>query len=84
MRQGPPGGPQGRGGLHPCRGFRPDGRLLRLRATQSEIFPQIRDGSSVPRGQVAELFGLTPGKPLREQGYPNGIPIEVLNFPGVK
>lgn len=55
-----------------------------LSIRQSEIFPQIRDGSSIPRGQVAESFGLTPGKPLREQGYPNGIPIEIINFPGAK
>jgi filamentous hemagglutinin len=31
---------------------------------------------------MAEEFGLIPGKPLREQGYPSGIPIEILNFPG--
>ncbi len=29
-------------------------------------------------------FGLTPGVPLKEQGYPNGIPIEIVNFPGAK
>lgn len=55
-----------------------------LSIRQSEIFPQIRDGNSIPRGQVAENFGLIPGKPLREQGYPNGIPVEVMNFPGAK
>lgn len=33
---------------------------------------------------MAEDFGLIPGVPLREQGYPNGIPIEVMNFPGAK
>lgn len=55
-----------------------------LSIRQSEIFPQIRDGSSIPRGKVARDFGLIPGKPLREQGYPNGIPIEIKNFPGAK
>ena len=53
-----------------------------LSIRQSEIFPQIRDGNSIPRGKVARDFGLIPGKPLREQGYPNGIPIEMINFPG--
>ncbi|MGG2399252.1 DUF637 domain-containing protein [Pseudomonas sp. SH1-B] len=55
-----------------------------LSVRQSEIFPQIRDGSSIPRGDVAREFGLIPGKPLKEQGYPNGIPIEELHFPGAK
>ena len=55
-----------------------------LNIRQSEIFPQIRDGSSIPRGDVAREFGLIPGKPLKEQGYPNGIPIEELHFPGAK
>ncbi|WP_167362841.1 hypothetical protein, partial [Pseudomonas cuatrocienegasensis] len=55
-----------------------------LSIRQSEIFPQIRDGNSIPRGKVARDFGLIPGKPLREQGYPNGIPVETMNFPGAK
>ncbi|MEB0048815.1 DUF637 domain-containing protein, partial [Pseudomonas sp. Dout3] len=55
-----------------------------LSIRQSEIFPQIKDGSSIPRGKVAESFGLKPGVPLKEQGYPNGIPIEIMNFPGAK
>ncbi|MCL6693098.1 hypothetical protein M8R19_30925 [Pseudomonas sp. R3.Fl] len=45
-----------------------------LSIQQSEIFPQIRDGSSIPREKVADSFGLAPGVPLRDQGYPNGIP----------
>lgn len=55
-----------------------------LSIRQSEIFPQIKDGSSIPRGKVAESFGLTPSVLLKEQGYPNGIPIEIMNFPGAK
>lgn len=51
---------------------------------QSEIFPQIRDGSSVPRGSVAELFGFDPGTPPNEQGHPNGIIIDITRFPGTK
>lgn len=55
-----------------------------LSIRQSEIFPQIKDGSSIPRGKVAESFGLAPGVPLKDQGYPNGVPIEIINFPGAK
>lgn len=53
-----------------------------LSIRQTEIFPQINSGDAIPRGGVAERFGLDPGVPLREQGYPNGIPIEVREFPG--
>ncbi len=55
-----------------------------LSIRQSEIFPQIKDGSSIPRGHVAESFGLIPGVPLKDQGYPNGIPIEIINFSGAR
>lgn len=50
---------------------------------QSEIYPQIKDGNAIPRGKVADDFGLEPGVPLKDQGYPNGIPIEIRTFPGV-
>jgi filamentous hemagglutinin len=53
-----------------------------LSIRQSKIFPQIESGSSIPRGKVARDFGLIPGKPLKDQGYPNGIPIETKFFPG--
>ena len=53
-----------------------------LSIRQTEIFPQIENGDAIPRGDVARRFGLDPGVPLREQGYPNGIPIEVKTFPG--
>ena len=53
-----------------------------LTIRQSEIYPQIRNGDAIPRGDVAREFGLRPGVPLREQGYPNGIPIEIRTFPG--
>jgi len=53
-----------------------------LSIRQSEIFPQIKDGNAIPRGEVAKQFGLIQGTPLKEQGYPNGIPIEVIRFPG--
>jgi filamentous hemagglutinin family protein len=54
-----------------------------LSIRQSEIFPQIENGNSIPRGAVAEQFGLTPGIPLKDQGYPDGIPIDIQKFPGV-
>ena len=53
-----------------------------LSIRQTEIFPQIKDGSAIPRGKVAARFGLRPGVPLKDQGYPNGIPIEIREFPG--
>jgi filamentous hemagglutinin len=53
-----------------------------LSIRQTEIFPQIESGDAIPRGDVARRFGLEPGIPLRDQGYPNGIPIEVKTFPG--
>src|SRR5690606_11413598 len=55
-----------------------------LSIRQSEIFPQIESGDSIPRGAVAKAFGLIPNISLRQQGYPNGIPIEVWQFPGAK
>jgi filamentous hemagglutinin len=70
----------------------PDGILRIIEVTgsadlsirQSEIFPKIKDGTSIPRGKVAESSGLIPGAPLKDQGYPSGIPIEIMNFPGAK
>lgn len=53
-----------------------------LSIRQTEIFPQIENGAAIPKGDVALRFGLEPGIPLRDQGYPNGIPIEVKVFPG--
>ncbi|MHA6848779.1 hemagglutinin repeat-containing protein, partial [Ralstonia syzygii] len=55
-----------------------------LSIRQSEIFPQIKDGSAIPRGEVARAFGLKPGVALKYQGYPDGIPVEIMNFPGAK
>ena len=71
----------------------PDGKIVlfevktgnaNLSIRQSEIYPQIRNGEAIPRGDVADNFGLTPGLSLKEQGYPNGIPIEIIQFEGLK
>jgi filamentous hemagglutinin len=50
---------------------------------QSKIFPQIRNGDSIPWGKVAAQLGLDPGVPLKDQGYPNGIPIYEQPYPGL-
>ena len=55
-----------------------------LSIRQSDIFPQIKDGNAIPTGNVAEKFDLRSGIPLKDQGYPNGIPLRVERFPGVK
>ena len=55
-----------------------------LSIRQSEIYPQISNGDSIPRGKVAKEFGLEVGIPLKDQGYPNGIPIEIIRFPGAQ
>ena len=55
-----------------------------LSIRQTAIFPQIQNGDAIPSGQVAQRFGLRPGIPLKDQGYPNGIPIEVREFPGAR
>lgn len=54
-----------------------------LTIRQKEIYPQINSGDAIPRGKVARRFNLRSGVMLREQGYPNGIPIEIKTFPGV-
>jgi len=33
---------------------------------QSEIFPQIKDGNAIPRGNVAKRLGLKEGVPLKD------------------
>ena len=55
-----------------------------LTIRQSQIYPQISNGDAIPRGKVAAAFQLKPNLSLREQGYPNGIPIEIRVFPGAE
>ena len=50
---------------------------------QTDIFPQIENGEAIPVGYVAETFGFKPGIPLKDQGYPDGIPIEIEILPGL-
>ncbi|WP_425073509.1 hemagglutinin repeat-containing protein [Sagittula sp. S175] len=54
-----------------------------LSTNQTLIYPQIRDGSSIPSGDVARSLGLEAGVPLRDQGYPNGINVYEQSFPGL-
>lgn len=71
----------------------PDGKLTiieiktggaKLSERQSHIFPQIKNGNSIPRGKVAKDFGLIPNLPLKDHGYPDGIIVNVITFPGAK
>ena len=43
----------------------------------------ITNGSAIPRGEIADMFGLTPGLALKDQGYPNGIPVFEARSPGI-
>ena len=54
-----------------------------LSPNQAEIYPQVANGDALPTGDVADSLGLEVGVPLRDQGYPNGIPVEVRTFEGV-
>jgi filamentous hemagglutinin len=54
-----------------------------LSIRQSAIYPQIKDGESIPYGKVAKDLGLDPGVPLKDQDYPNGIPIIEIRKPGL-
>ncbi len=54
-----------------------------LSIRQSEIYPQIKDGNAIPKNDVAEMFGLKVGIPLKNQNYPNGIPLKTLTFKGL-
>ena len=53
-----------------------------LSLRQTQIFPQIKNGDAIPTGKVAKAFGLIPGVPLKDQGFPNGIKLRTLRFPG--
>ncbi|CAN7706729.1 hemagglutinin repeat-containing protein [Rhizobium rhizogenes] len=52
-------------------------------SNQASIYPQISSGDAVPSGDLARGLGLRPGVPLRDQGYPNGIPIYQITAPGL-
>jgi hypothetical protein len=54
-----------------------------LSVRQSAIYPLIESGDARPTGKIARELGLDPKKPLRDQGYPNGIPVVVQGFPGL-
>ncbi|MCQ0970249.1 DUF6531 domain-containing protein [Paracoccus sp. TK19116] len=71
--------------------FDSNGRLLHfvevktgqagLTPRQTSIYPQIRNGNAIPTGSVARDYGLKPGVPLNQQGYPNGIPVYEVRYP---
>lgn len=54
-----------------------------LSIRQSDIYPQIQDGNAIPHRRVAAALGLVPGWPLKDQGYPNGIPVIEVRKPGL-
>ena len=53
-----------------------------LSKNQTSIFPEIISGEAYPRGKWIEEFKMNPNLPLKNQGYPSGIPIEIRQFPG--
>jgi len=55
-----------------------------LSVRQREIFPQIENGRSVPGPDLAARIRILAGIPLKDQGYPNGIPIFIKRAPGLK
>lgn len=86
-------GPINKGRTMPDIAYRgPDGRLhlieiktgnADLTNRQAKIYPLMGTGHAIPTGNVARRFGLTPGIPLSHQGYPDGIPVTIMTFPGV-
>ncbi|WP_194285823.1 two-partner secretion domain-containing protein [Alcanivorax sediminis] len=50
---------------------------------QSFIYPQVSSGDAVPSGALAQSLGLDAGVPLKDQGYPNGIPVYQITVPGL-
>lgn len=50
---------------------------------QKRIYGFINSGDSFPRGKNAEVLDLNPDLRLRDQGYPDGIPVVVQGFPGL-
>lgn len=55
-----------------------------LSRNQEDIFPEIRNGNAIPTNTAAEAFGLIPGVKLKDQGYPNGIDIQIIKYEGIK
>ncbi|WP_294925885.1 RHS repeat-associated core domain-containing protein [uncultured Paracoccus sp.] len=84
-------GPVNRGRTVPDIGYRGDDGMAHLieiktgnadlTQRQTEIYPLLGTGDAIPVGQRAANLGLDPGRPLSEQGHPDGIPVTIISFP---
>ncbi len=55
-----------------------------LYVRQSSIYPQIQNGDAIPMTDKLMEFGIMAGTPLKDQGYPNGINVYTVRFPGLQ
>ncbi len=55
-----------------------------LSVRQSSIYPQIQNGDAIPMTDKLKRFDIRAGTPLKDQGYPNGINVYTVRFPGLQ
>ncbi|MFS8048050.1 hemagglutinin repeat-containing protein [Rhizobium sp. BR 314] len=55
-------------------------------ANQLTVYPQIATGDAIPSAEFTRIhreLNLVAGVPMKQQGYPNGIPVYQISVPGV-
>ena len=50
---------------------------------QNTVYPQIISGDAIPSPSLADDLGLEAGKALKDQGFPNGLPLYQVTAPGL-